>query len=152
MSGHGIQHNLEELIDTLANVPVSQVPMVSQALYEYLLELLDEQVLEGRKYSYLSEHLHIAFLDLSNLNSAPPEKTNGKLLNITDAIELLNKISNVSSPEQEIECECDIGVFIDRVHREVKLGLAEEIELDFYRRWLSRALFNRPANDAFFVD
>lgn len=149
MSGHGIQHNLEELIDTLANVPVSQAPMVSQALYEYLLELLDEQVLEGRTYSYLFEHLYMAFLDLDNLNSAPPEKTNGKLLHITDAIELLDKISNISNPEQEIECECDIGVFIDRVHREVKLGLAEEIELDFYRRWLSRALFNRPSNDVF---
>ncbi|QLG96660.1 hypothetical protein HZF02_32605 (plasmid) [Pseudomonas yamanorum] len=152
MSGHGIQHNLTDLIDTLASAPVSQAPMVSKALYEYLLELLDEQVLEGREYSYLSEHQNRAFLDLANLNSAPAKKTNGKLLHITDAIELLDKISNSSNPEQEIDCECDIGVFIDRVYREVKLGLAEEIELDFYRRWLSRALFNRPFNNAFFVD
>lgn len=145
---HGIQSNLTELIEGLAKVSNTLSPYINHALADYLLELLDEQILEPREYSQLSEYIYDALLDVANLNSSLPEKTNGQQLHITEAVELVNKISAVRTADQEIECECDIGIFIDCVHREVKLGLTEEIELDFYRRWMSRALFNRPTIDA----
>lgn len=152
LSSHTIPHPVLELIDQLAKVPSVLKPSVNQALYDYLVELLDEQVLDGRTYSVLSEHLQDVFFDASSLTSTPTEKINSQLLHIADAVELLDKMARITSPEQEIECECDIGIFIDRIHREVKLGLTEEIELNFYRHWMSRALFNRPANDPYIVE
>lgn len=144
ITDQGIRKSLSDLIERLAKAPKALSPYTTQALYCYLLELLDEQVLEPREYSLLSGHVCAAFLDAENLNE-PPNRTNGQLLHITEAVELEEKISAVSTVDQEAECECDIGVFIDRVHREVKLGLTEEIELDFYRRWMSRVLFSRDA-------
>lgn len=144
MTDQGIQKSLTELIEALAKAPRALFPYTNLALSDYLLELLDEQVLDGREYSVISEYLQNAFLDVTNPSDPKINTTNGQLLHVTDAVELVDRISSVSTTDQEIECECDIGVFIDRIHREVKLGLTEEIELDFYRRWMSRALFNRP--------
>lgn len=138
-----LPEQVAQLIESVSHASSAAVAILNEALLDFVFALYIENSLNRSEYGALVHALDAAFWDNACSLQPPFVSTKEVVERAEEAAGLARRVRALCEDEHSIEVECDIGAFVHHVQREVKHGMAEKIELDFYVHWFEPVLFGR---------